>query len=84
MRHHIALLIASAALAACGQSEAPKTPPPPAPKTDMKPASDTKPADAKVEEKPHAAESHGMPGMSDLVKVDDDKKAEPKKDEPKK
>ena len=77
-----ALIAASFTLAACGKStDASKAsaplPTPPAVKADAK----AEPA--KAEEKKEAAESHGMPGMADLFKVEE-KKDEPKKDEAKK
>jgi hypothetical protein len=69
-------LATSAVLYACGGgAEPPKTAPAAAPKAEAPKA------EAPKEEKKDAAESHGMPGMSDLFKVEE-KKPEEKKAEP--
>ena len=61
-------------IAACGPGEAPKATT--STTTTVTTGANT---EVKVEEKPHAPESHGMPGMADLFKGDE--KKDEKKDE---
>ena len=70
MRFPIAIVVLSAGcmLAACGPSDKPKVTPPAS-------------TEAKTEA-PHAPDTHGMPGMSELFKGDE-KKPEEKKDDKK-
>ena len=76
MNNRRALLALAAVLprAACGPGDAPK----PATSTTTTTTTATK-TEVKAEEKPHAPESHGMPGMADLFKGDE--KKDEKKDE---
>ena len=61
-----ATFVASFALVACGRNEPPK-----ATSAPLSGATTVTQAEPKKEEAPHAPDTHGMPGMSELFKGDD-------------
>jgi len=76
MRTSIAMLttLAGFGLAACGGSEPPAAPKP----ASAAPAPAATPESGKAEAKAEVPDTHGMPGMADLFKSDEEKKAEKK------
>lgn len=61
----IAAIVACLMLVACGRNEPPKATPA------ATPLSNAAKAETKKDEAPHAPDTHGMPGMSELFKADD-------------
>ena len=62
----VATFVASLVLVACGRNEPPKATPAP-----LSSATTVTKAEPKKDEAPHAPDTHGMPGMSELFKGDD-------------
>lgn len=61
-------LVTCLVLVACGRNESPKATPVATP---LSSAANVPKAEIKKDEAPHAPDTHGMPGMSELFKGDD-------------